>query len=111
MNKSVGRGTRGRPRGQSGRSDARERILDAARARFLADGYQAVTMRSIAAAADVDVALVSYYFQSKQGVFGAAMALPVNPLDAIDGVLTSPDEQLATGLLGTLLRVWDDPAP
>jgi AcrR family transcriptional regulator len=98
---------RGRP---TGRSDARERILTAARARFLADGYQAVSMRSIAADAGVDVALVSYYFDSKQGVFGAALALPVNPLDKITGVLALPDEQIAAALLRTFLVVWDDPA-
>ena len=105
MNKSSGR-TRGRP---AGSSDARDRILAAARERFLAEGYQGVTMRSIAAAAGVDVALVSYYFSSKQGVFGAAMALPVNPLDAIEGVLALPDDQLAPAFLRTFLTVWDAP--
>jgi AcrR family transcriptional regulator len=112
MNKPSGRAGRGRPAGQSGQSgqsDARARILEAARSRFLAEGYQAVTMRAIAADADVDVALVSYYFSSKQGVFGAALALPVNPLDAITGVLAAPDDQIADGLLRTFLAVWDAP--
>ena len=106
MNKTVGRTQRGRRPGQS---DTRERILDAARSRFVADGYQAVTLRAIAADAGVDVALVSYYFDSKQGLFGAAMALPVNPLDAIGGVIQLPDRQLAPALLRTFLTVWDDP--
>src|SRR5580692_7826644 len=104
MNKPAGRTRRGRP---TGRSDARDRILEAARTRFLAEGYQAVTMRSIAAAAGVDVALVSYYFDSKQGIFGAAMALPVNPLERIIEVLTAPDDQLVAQLLRTFLTVWD----
>ena len=106
MNKSPGRPRRGRPTGQS---DARERILEAARTRFLAEGYQAVTMRAIAADAGVDVALVSYYFDSKQGVFGAALALPVNPLDLIIEVLAAPDDQVVPQLLRTFLTVWDDP--
>jgi AcrR family transcriptional regulator len=39
-------------------------IRDAARARFLAEGYQSVTLREVAADAGVDVALISYYFGS-----------------------------------------------
>ena len=75
MNKSPGRGRR------TGAPDTREAIRLAARARFLADGYQAVTLRKVAADAGVDVALISYYFGSKVGLFGAAMALPVNPAE------------------------------
>jgi AcrR family transcriptional regulator len=105
MKKASGRGRR------PGRSEVREQIRDAARARFLAGGYQAVTMRAIAADAGVDVALVSYYFGSKQGVFGAAMALPVNPSDAIAAVVADGDlEGLAPRLLRMALSIWDDPA-
>lgn len=36
-------------------------------------------MRSIAAEADVDAALISYFFGSKRGLFGAVLALAANP--------------------------------
>ena len=99
--------TRGRPRGSS---DKRESIRQAARAQFAADGYDAVTMRSIAAAAGVDVALVSYYFGSKRGLFSAAMALPINPADVVSAELADDLDTLAERLLRRLLTVWDAPA-
>lgn len=81
----------------------------AARDRFLADGYHAVTMRSIASAAGVDVALISYYFGSKLGVFGAAMSFSVNPADTVTAAVIGDFEGLAARMLTGLLRIWDDP--
>ncbi len=102
MNKSAGRGRR------PGSPDTRERIRDAARGMFLEQGYQAVSLRAIAAAAGVDVALVSYYFGSKQGLFAAAVALPVNPADVFQSLLHGDLETLAERGLRALLAVWDD---
>jgi AcrR family transcriptional regulator len=99
-------GSRGRPKGGS---DKRESIREAARAQFAADGYDAVTMRSIASAAGVDVALVSYYFGSKRGLFSAAMALPINPADVVSTELADDLDTLAERLLRRLLTVWDTP--
>jgi AcrR family transcriptional regulator len=103
MNKSQRRGRR------TGSPDTRDQILEAARSRFKADGYQSVTMRSIALAAGVDVALVSYYFGSKQGLFSAAMALPTNPAEVVAAVLAGDLATLGERLLRTMLTVWDDP--
>lgn len=103
MNKPSRRGRR------SGGPPTREVILDAARARFLAEGYQTVTLRDVAADAGVDVALISYYFGSKQGLFAAAMALPIHPAQVIDPLLDGDPETLAERLLRTLLSVWDSP--
>jgi AcrR family transcriptional regulator len=103
MNKLPRRGRR------TGSPDTREQILESARERFLADGYQSVTMRSIALAAGVDVALVSYYFGSKQGLFSAAMSLPTNPADVVAAVLAGDLDSLAERMLRTVLAVWDDP--
>jgi AcrR family transcriptional regulator len=104
MNKQSGRGRR------PGQSDAREQIRLAARVRFLAEGYQAVTMRTIAADAGVDVALVSYYFGSKQGVFGEAMAMSANPAQLIGVIVAGDPSTLPERALRTMLAVWDDPA-
>jgi AcrR family transcriptional regulator len=103
MNKSSSRGRR------TGAPDTRALIRDAARARFLADGYQAVTLREVAADAGVDVALVSYYFGSKHGLFGAAMALPVNPVEVVASHLEGDLSTLAERQLRSLLAVWDSP--
>ena len=55
------------------RADAtRGAILDAARERFAADGYERATIRAIAASADVDPALVMRYYGSKEELFTAA---------------------------------------
>ena len=47
----------------------REAILSAARARFLRESYENVGLRDVAGDAGVDVALVSRYFGSKEGLF------------------------------------------
>ena len=77
-----------------GRPETRVEVLEVARRRFLADGYQAVTMRSVAAEAGVDAALISYYFGSKKGLFGAALALSANPPEVLLGALAGDLETL-----------------
>ncbi len=51
-----------------------ERILDAAEELFARSGIYGVTMREIAELANVDTALLHYYFESKRGVFDAVFA-------------------------------------
>src|SRR6266536_870445 len=98
------------PRGRRpGASDSRQAVLSAARRQFLSDGYQAVSMRSIAAEAGVDVALVSYYFGSKNALFGAAMQLAANPAEVIQKALRGGRRGVAERLLRALLATWDDP--
>jgi AcrR family transcriptional regulator len=105
MNKARGRG---RP---PGTTTTQADILTAARRRFLEHGYDAVTLRAIAQDAGVDVALISYYFGSKKGLFGAAMALGgANPALLLAGELQGPLNSLPERLVHTVLRVWDDPA-
>ncbi|GAB2940639.1 TetR family transcriptional regulator [Nonomuraea fastidiosa] len=62
--------TEARPRD---REATRERILQAARTLFGEQGYEQVTVRMIAAAADANIALVGRYFGSKAGLFGAVL--------------------------------------
>jgi AcrR family transcriptional regulator len=47
-------------------------ILSAAREKFAAVGYEAATIRAIAAAADIDPSMVMRYFGSKDQLFAAA---------------------------------------
>ena len=47
-------------------------ILTAARDRFAESGYEAATIRAIAADANIDPSMVMRYFGSKEGLFAAA---------------------------------------
>jgi len=51
----------------------RRAILQAARAMFAARGYEHTTIRAVAAQARVDASMVMRYFQSKEGLFTAAV--------------------------------------
>lgn len=98
---------RGRPRG--GNSRARDRILAVARGSFLEHGYRGTTLRGIAAAADVDPALISYHFGSKQGLFSAAMALNLSPAHILRTSLEGPAQTLPERLVATIVDTWDSP--
>ncbi|MCS0808207.1 TetR family transcriptional regulator [Massilia agilis] len=63
--------TVGRPRKTDGNPEASARILDAAEDLFSKHGFYGVTMRAVAAHAQVDTALAHYYFGTKQGLFDA----------------------------------------
>jgi AcrR family transcriptional regulator len=52
----------------------RAALLDAARGRFVAAGYDGTSLRDVAADAGVDAALVSRYFGSKDELFAEVLA-------------------------------------
>ncbi len=52
---------------------SRERILDAAQARFARDGYDGASMGGIAGDAGVSSALPAYFFGDKEGLYDAVM--------------------------------------
>jgi AcrR family transcriptional regulator len=82
--------------------------VNVARRRFLADGYDAVTLRSVAAEAGVDVALISYFFGSKRGLFGAILELPANPPELLVRALHGDPATLPERVLRALIAAWDD---
>ncbi|MEO9220529.1 MAG: TetR family transcriptional regulator, partial [Mycobacteriaceae bacterium] len=92
-----------------GNSHTGEQILEVARHRFLAEGYHAVSLRSIATAAGVDVALLSYYFGSKKGLFGASLGLLANPPEILAAALPGDPADRPERVLRALLATWDDP--
>lgn len=55
------------------RTTNRDRILDAAEREFAKRGFFGVSLRDIARAAGVDVALISYHFGKKEALFEAVM--------------------------------------
>jgi AcrR family transcriptional regulator len=86
------------------RSDAtRAAILAAAREQFAASGYQAATIRSIAAVAGIDPALVMRYYGNKEGLFAAAAEFDLRLPDL--GAL--PRRQVGAALVGHFLDRWE----
>jgi AcrR family transcriptional regulator len=85
-------------------------IVEAARARFLTDGYAATSIRAIARDAGVDHAAVKYHFGTKGELFGAVMAVDLTPSRIFDAVVGHGADHLAEGLVATLVAVWDQPA-
>jgi AcrR family transcriptional regulator len=91
-----------------GRTD--EKILAAARANFARVGYEAATIRAIAAEARVDPALVLHYFGSKEGLFRVAVDFPVDPVEFIPRLLAPGLDGLGERLVRFFLETWDSPA-
>src|ERR1700741_1468348 len=89
----------------------RQRISDAARERFMRDGYEGATVRAIAADAGVDVAMVYYFFDSKEGLFTAsALTGPEHPLHQLATLLDEGTKQTAPGLVRTFLEHGEEDA-
>lgn len=90
---------------QARRSDAtRTAILDAARERFAADGYERATIRAIARDAGIDPSMVMRYYGSKEGLFAAAVALDLR-LPDLTGV---PRDEVGRALVSHFLGVWEE---
>src|SRR3954470_9711171 len=67
----------GEPAGGRRRRDAaatRQALLQAAHSRFVRLGYDRTTLRDVAADVGVNLALIKRYFDSKEGLFKAALA-------------------------------------
>jgi AcrR family transcriptional regulator len=96
--------TTGRRPGESG---TREAILAAAKEAFATRGYAATSLRGIARTAGVDPALVTHYFGSKDGLFEAAVDLPVDPFALVEGLLSGSVSSLGERVIRTFLLVWD----
>ncbi len=112
---SAERAMRGRPSGRRaagrrpGDSGTRAAIGEAARAQFADFGYHGATIRGIAAAADVDPALIHHYYGTKEALFAEAMRLPVVPSETLTAALANrPDETgLGAHLVRTALTLWE----
>lgn len=106
MGGDNGRSARGRRRGAP---DTRAQILAAARELFAARGFAGASIRAIAGKAGVDPALVHHYFGTKEDLFVAALALPVDPREVLGAVAAEGADGAGERLLRTFLSVWDDP--
>ncbi|MFD6172849.1 TetR family transcriptional regulator [Streptomyces coeruleorubidus] len=97
--------TRGRPRGNP---PTRESIVSAARALFLERGYRRTTVRAVAAAAEVDPALIAYHFGSKKGLFADVMQFQCANALTVDDVLDGDPAALPDRLIDAVTDLWED---
>ncbi len=63
--------------------DTKQRILNSAEHQFATDGYHATSLRSITAAAAVNLAAVNYHFGSKEALLEAVIIRRLDPLNKI----------------------------
>jgi AcrR family transcriptional regulator len=99
--------SRKRPGRPTGTSDTRDRILGNARELFARNGIGNTSIRSIAAASDVDSALVHHYFGTKEQLFAAAVQIPIDPMLIIGPMREVAVEDLGLTLPSLLLPLWD----
>jgi len=92
-----------RPAGE----DTRAALLDAARAVFVEQGFDGATVRAIAAKAGVDAAMVNHWFGGKEGLFAAAMQIPVDPAALVDELLAGGLDGIGERIVRRFLSVWD----
>jgi AcrR family transcriptional regulator len=90
-----------------GNQDTRGQIIAAARHAFAARGFAGASMRGIAAEAGVDAALIHHYFESKQQLFLATVALPLELPRMVEQVAAGDRNDLGERLVRTVLGVWD----
>jgi AcrR family transcriptional regulator len=85
-----------------GTPETRDEILAVARRRFATRGYDATSLRGIAADARVDPALLIHYFGSKEGLFAAATGLP----GRLSEVFAGPGDASLPEFAESLVRVY-----
>lgn len=98
-----------RPGRRPGNPNTRDAILTTARELFADRGYNNVSVRQIAARANVDAALVYHYFDTKEQLFLAAVQAPIDPAVLITQILDGDPEEIPGRLVRIFLSVWEDP--
>jgi len=92
-----------------GQTQTRDDILAAARSQFGQRGYNAATIRGIAAEAGVNPALVHHFFGTKEQVFVAALNLPMTPSAIADTILQGPRDRIGERVVRLFVRLWSTP--
>jgi AcrR family transcriptional regulator len=82
----------------------RETILEAARGTFAASGYDGSSLRAIAAKGGVDPALLLYYYDTKEGLYRAAVERPYAFVGDLRAALAAPTSQIAAARWASALR-------
>lgn len=93
-----------------GRESSRGAVLEAARSRFARYGYDATTIRSVAADAGVDPALVMQFYGSKEGLFAAAVLdIQTTIYERVLAALAGPRSGMDERFTRAYFELWEDP--
>lgn len=100
-----------KPRGRRpGGADTRGVICRAALTLFSTVGYDKVSLRAIARAADVDPALIHHYFASKSDLFAeTVLDLPLDADRLVAEVLAGPRDRIGPAAVAAFLAAYDAP--
>ena len=82
----------------------RRTILEAARERFAAEGYERATIRSIAGDASIDPAMVIRYFGNKEGLFAEAAQFDLR----LPNLAELPRQRLGPSVVSHFLERWEE---
>jgi AcrR family transcriptional regulator len=85
------------------------RIVTAARREFVDRGVSGTTFRAVARRADVDPALVHYYFASKEVLLDAATTPPPALLESVKAAVSAPLASRGEGIITNVLHLWASP--
>ena len=91
-----------------GRPDTRAQIVTAAARCFARTGYDATSVRQVAADAGVDPALVRRFFGGKEALFTAVASALIDPEGALSAVADGPVDQAGERLLRYFLSLLGD---
>lgn len=91
-----------------GSPDTRAAILAAARGLFAGQGYAGTSVRAVAAGAGVDAALVHHYFGTKDDLFVATLAMPMDPRVATRPVVEGGLDGAGERLMRLFVQIWED---
>lgn len=100
-------GRSGRRRGET---QTRAAIAAAARNAFAEVGYERATMRSIAAAAGVDPALIVHFYGSKEALFREVTAIPPELAAAMAGIADAPRDEVGRRYAQAVVTMLESPA-
>jgi len=90
-----------------GSSNTRDAILAAAKKSFATDGFAATTIRKIAKDAGVDPALVMQFYQSKDVLFAASLAVSADALNSMADAYEGPIEGLGVRVTRAFISLWE----
>lgn len=91
-----------------GSDEARDAVLDAARAAFHTRGYARTTVKGVAAMAGVAPSVVAKYYANKEAMFAAAMRLPFDPSSAVPELLAPGLDGMGERLVQATFGLFSD---
>jgi len=96
-------------------TSTRDRILAVSRNLFTASGFDAVSVRDIVSAAQVNLGAVTYHFGSKKALYHAALESMADPFAARIAELAAepgaPLDRIERIIRGALAHLLDNPGP